>query len=99
MFQIVEKKALAPEVCLYRIVAPRIAKKQQAGQFVILRVHEHGERIPITIADADPDAGTITLIIQGVGKTTRLLNSLDAGESLSDVVGPLGKPSEVRHYG
>lgn len=99
MFAILETRALAPDVRLLRLEAPRVARKRKAGQFVILRVHERGERIPITIADSDPERGSITLVVQGVGKTTRLLNSLHAGESVLDVVGPLGRPSEVERFG
>jgi ferredoxin--NADP+ reductase len=99
MFPIVERKQLAPQVVLFRVGAPQIAAKQQAGQFVIVRVREEGERIPLTIADADPAAGTITLVVQAVGKTTRLLCRLREGEGILDVVGPLGKPSEIRRYG
>jgi ferredoxin--NADP+ reductase len=99
MFQIVEKKELAPHVALFRIQAPQIARKQQAGQFVIVRVHEQGERIPLTIAEADPVAGTITIIVKAVGKTTDLLCRLGRGEGILDVVGPLGKPSEIHRYG
>ena len=71
MFPIVEAHDLAPEVRRFRIRAPRIAKRRKAGQFVILRLHEDGERIPLTIADGSADDGTITLIVQGVGKTTK----------------------------
>lgn len=99
MLEILEARFLAPDVKLFRIAAPRIARKRQAGQFVILRVHETGERIPITIADSDPGLGTITLVVQGIGKTTRLLNRLEAGASIRDVVGPLGRPSEVERFG
>jgi ferredoxin--NADP+ reductase len=99
MFRIVESAFLAPEIKRFVIEAPRIARKRQAGQFVIVRVHPRGERIPLTIADGDPARGTITLIVQGVGKTTKLMNMLDAGDSLLDVVGPLGKPSEIKNYG
>jgi ferredoxin--NADP+ reductase len=98
-FQIMEKRTLGPDVVLFRIKAPRIARKQKAGQFVILRVHENGERIPLTIAESDPNEGTIGLIVQGVGKTTKLLCALEPGDGISDVVGPLGKPSEVHKYG
>ena len=98
-FEIVEARLLAPDVKLFRIVAPRIARKRKAGQFVILRVNDRGERVPLTIADSDPKDGTITLIVQGIGKTTRQLNSLEAGAHLSDVVGPLGKPSEIERFG
>ena len=99
MFPILEARTVAPDVKLFRIEAPRIARKRLAGQFVILRVHEHGERIPITIADSDASRGDITIVVQGVGKTTRLLNSLDAGDQVKDVVGPLGQPSEVERFG
>ena len=99
MFQILEARFIAPDVKLFRIQAPRIARRRQAGQFVILRVHERGERIPITIADSDAERGDITLVIQGIGKTTRLLNCLGAGDAILDVVGPLGKPSEVERFG
>jgi len=99
MFQILEARFIAPDVKRFRIAAPRIARKRQAGQFVILRVHERGERIPITIADSDPGRGDITIVVQGIGKTTRLLNCLGAGDGILDVVGPLGKPSEVEMFG
>src|SRR5436309_7074204 len=99
MFPIVAAEFLAPDIKRFVIEAPRVARKRQAGQFVIVRVYDHGERIPLTIADGDPQRGTITLIVQGIGKTTKLLNSLGAGDALLDVVGPLGRPSEVKHYG
>ena len=99
MFAILETRLLAPDVKLLRIDAPRVARKRKAGQFVILRVHERGERIPITIADSDPTQGSITLVVQGIGKTTRLLNRLEAGDAILDVVGPLGRPSEVERFG
>jgi ferredoxin--NADP+ reductase len=99
MFRIVEAEFLAPDVKRFVIEAPRIARKRQAGQFVIVRVYERGERIPLTIADGDPDRGTITLIVQGVGKTTRLMNLLGPGDALLDLVGPLGTPSAIKQYG
>jgi len=99
VFPIVNSRALAPDVRLFEVRAPRIARKQQPGQFVIVRVHDRGERIPLTIAAADPDAGTVTLVVQGVGKTTRLMNRLPDGAALLDVVGPLGRPSEVERFG
>ena len=98
-FRVAEARFLAPDVKLFRIVAPRIARKRKAGQFVIIRVHAQGERVPLTIADSDAKDGTITIIVQGIGKTTKQLNSLNAGDHLSDVVGPLGKPSEIACYG
>src|SRR5512136_2479629 len=99
MFSITEKRVLGPNVVWFRIQAPLIAKKQKAGQFVILRINDFGERIPLTIAESDPATGTIVIIVQAVGKTTTLLNALNTGDSIRDVVGPLGKPSEVHNYG
>jgi ferredoxin--NADP+ reductase len=98
-FRITEARFLAPDVKLFRIGAPRIARKRKAGQFVIVRVHAQGERVPLTIADSDPQDGTITIIVQGIGKTTKQLNSMKAGDHLTDVVGPLGKPSEIERFG
>ncbi len=99
MFEIVNAHWLADDIKQFEIKAPRIATKQQPGQFVIVRVHDRGERIPLTIAGSDPASETITLIVQGIGKTTRLMNSLEAGQQILDVVGPLGNPSDVRKYG
>jgi len=99
MFPILEARLLSPDVKLFRIEAPRVARKRLAGQFVILRVHEHGERIPITIAGSDAQRGDITIVVQGIGKTTKLLNALEAGDAVLDVVGPLGRPSEVQNFG
>lgn len=98
-YKIIEARWLAPEVKLLRFTAPRIARKQKPGQFVILRVHDYGERIPLTIAESDPQAGTVTIIVQGIGKTTKLLNTLNTGDSILDVVGPLGHPSHVEKFG
>jgi ferredoxin/flavodoxin---NADP+ reductase len=99
MFRIVQTEVLGPNVKQFEIEAPRIARKQRAGQFVILRLHEAGERIPLTIKGSDPVAGTITIVVQSVGKTTSLLNELEAGDAILDVVGPLGKASEIEEYG
>jgi ferredoxin--NADP+ reductase len=99
MFRIRSAEFLAPEVKRFEVDAPRIARKQQPGQFVIVRVYDHGERIPLTIADSDGAKGAITLIVQGIGKTTKLMNSLEAGDALLDVVGPLGRASEVERFG
>ena len=99
MFPIVEARFLAPDVKLFRIEAPRVARKRLAGQFVIVRIHEEGERIPLTIADSSTEDGTVTLIVQGVGKTTKQMNRLEAGDALLDLVGPLGKPTEVERFG
>jgi ferredoxin--NADP+ reductase len=98
-FPITEARFFAPDVKLIRIVAPRIAKKQKPGQFVIVRVDATGERIPLTIAESDPQAGTVTIIVQGIGKTTKQLNRLEAGQAVADIVGPLGKPSEIEQFG
>jgi len=91
--EILKKKVLNEQVKLMVIDAPLIAKKAQAGQFVVLRVNEKGERIPLTIADYDSGAGTVTIIFQEVGKTTMLLGTLNEGDRLSDFIGPLGKAS------
>jgi ferredoxin--NADP+ reductase len=99
VFPILEARFLAPDVKLFRIAAARIARKRRAGQFVIVRLYEQGERIPLTIAGSSPADGTITLIVQGIGKTTRLMNRLEAGDAILDVVGPLGQPSEIELFG
>ena len=98
MFQILQKKRLNDSMTQMRIAAPYIAHKAQAGQFIILRVNEYGERIPLTIADYDREAGTIDIIFQKVGKTTMLLDTLNEGDSILDFIGPLGKPSELEGY-
>jgi ferredoxin/flavodoxin---NADP+ reductase len=99
MFPIQDARFLAPGIKRFSIEAPRIARKQQPGQFVILRLHEHGERIPITIESSDAARGTISIVVQSAGKTTFQLNSLGSGDAILDVVGPLGKPSEIRKFG
>jgi ferredoxin--NADP+ reductase len=90
---------IGPGIKKFNIEAPKIAAKRKAGQFVIIRIKEGGERIPLTIADSDTQEGTITIIVQGIGKTTKELNSLEAGDSILDVVGPLGKPSHIEKFG
>ena len=99
MYKIIEARPVGLNIKQFVIQAPRIARKQRPGQFVILRLHEKGERIPLTIKAADPAAGTVTIVVQGVGKTTKLLNCLEAGDSVLDIVGPLGKPSEIERFG
>ncbi len=99
MNKIISAEFLAPNVKRFVIDAPKIAAKRKAGQFVIIRVNDHGERIPLTIADSNKENGTITIIVQGVGKTTKELNSLEAGDFIHDVVGPLGKPSHIENFG
>jgi len=97
--RIVAKDWLAPTVARFEVEAPLTARKRRAGQFVILRVTESGERIPITIAGSNPEAGTITLVVQKVGKTTSDLCALEPGEYLSDLVGPLGQPTHIERWG
>lgn len=100
MFQIVRKQELADgSIIRFDINAPKIAKKIKAGQFVILRVNETGERIPLTVADKDEFSGTITIIFQVVGKTTALMRSLNEGDSIKDIAGPLGKEAEIDNKG
>lgn len=98
MYKILEKQQLNPSMTKMVISAPFIAKKAQPGQFIILRVDEFGERIPLTIADFDREKGTVTIIFQKVGKTTILLDKYEEGESILDFVGPLGKESELEGY-
>jgi ferredoxin--NADP+ reductase len=97
MNRILYAREIGPEIKYFKIEAPKVARKRRAGQFVIVRVTADGERIPLTIADADPAAGWIALVVQGIGKTTRRLNELEAGDSLQDLAGPLGMASEVPH--
>jgi ferredoxin--NADP+ reductase len=99
MYKIVEACSVGLNIKQFVIEAPRIARKQRPGQFLILRLHDKGERIPLTIKSSDPVTGTVTIAVQGVGKTTSLLNSLEAGDSILDIVGPLGRPSEIENYG
>ncbi|MGN1059707.1 MAG: sulfide/dihydroorotate dehydrogenase-like FAD/NAD-binding protein [Clostridia bacterium] len=95
MYKILKKDVLNPQVKRMVIEAPLIAKKAEPGLFIIFRIDEEGERVPLTIADYDREAGTVTIIFQEVGKTTRQLGTLSAGDSLLDFVGPLGRPSEL----
>ena len=95
MFPVVRHEQLAPHVVELVVRAERVALKRQPGQFVIVRLAEGAERIPLTIADADPAAGTITLVVQAVGRSTTDLCALRAGDSISDVAGPLGRPTDL----
>ena len=99
MFKIVHAQFIAPGIKRFIVEAPRIARKQRPGQFVIIRVNETGERIPLTIEKSDPEKGTVNIVVQSIGKTTNLLNSLETGDSIRDIVGPLGKPSEIENFG
>ena len=99
VFKIIHAEFIAPGIKRFILEAPRIARKQRPGQFVIIRINERGERIPLTIERSDPEKGTINLVVQSIGKTTHLLNSLNTGDSILDIVGPLGKPSEIANFG
>lgn len=99
MYEILDKQGLSETVKLMKIKAPLVANKAQPGQFIILRIDEEGERIPLTIADFDRKQGTITIIFMEVGKTTKELGKLDKGDKLLNFLGPLGMPSEVENYG
>jgi ferredoxin--NADP+ reductase len=95
MHRILSREVLAPDIVRVWVDAPQVARKRRPGQFVIVRLGEGGERIPLTIADADAARGAIALVVQGVGKTTRELNALAPGAAIRDVAGPLGRPTEI----
>ena len=97
MFKIVEKSLLAENIYKLRIEAPRVAQSALPGQFVIVRVDEQGERVPLTIADFDKQQGTVTIVIQTIGASTKKLCALNEGDSIADFAGPLGNPSEFVH--
>ncbi len=99
MYKILEKEVFSPIIKLMVVEAPKVAKSCQAGQFVILRIDEEGERIPLTIADFDREKGTVTIVFQEVGKTTEQLGSMSAGDCIKDFVGPLGEPSHIENFG
>jgi ferredoxin--NADP+ reductase len=99
VYKILEKQVLSDVNKLMVISAPAIARKAQAGHFVIVRAHDRGERIPLTIADYDREAGTITLIFQEVGKSTMEMGTYNAGDAFLNIVGPLGHPTEIDNYG
>ena len=99
MYRIVTKQILGPVTKLYVIEEPEVARKAQAGQFIILRVSDKGERIPLTIADYDRSAGMITIVVQEIGKSTKELGRMNAGDELASVTGPLGRPTEIENYG
>ncbi|MCL1601118.1 MAG: sulfide/dihydroorotate dehydrogenase-like FAD/NAD-binding protein [Actinomycetia bacterium] len=98
-FVIRETATVGPEIVRLVVEAPRVATHARAGQFVIVRANEHGERIPLTICEADPAAGTITLVVQAVGATTVQMNAKEVGDHLADVLGPLGTPTEIELFG
>ena len=99
MYKIVTKRELVPHINLFEFEAKEVAEKAKPGQFVILRIDETGERIPLTIAGADVGKGTITVVCHEVGKTTKKLGALRAGDSILDLAGPLGKPAKIENFG
>ena len=99
MYQITELKNLAPQINLLKLDVPLITQTAEAGQFVVLRINEEGERIPMSITDLDRETGILTIIFQEVGKTTAHLGTLKKGDALADVVGPLGIPTHMENYG
>ncbi len=99
MHKIFNATFIAPNIKRFTIEAPKIALKRKAGQFIIIRINNFGERIPLTIADSDSEKGTIDIIVQGIGKTTKELNTLESGDFIADVVGPLGKASHIEKFG
>jgi len=99
VYRITAREDLAPVTKLFKVEAPEVAHKAKAGQFVIVRVHERGERIPLTIADYDRESGEVTFVFQEVGKTTKHLGTLGVGHELASVTGPLGRPTEIEKYG
>ncbi|MBC7287698.1 MAG: sulfide/dihydroorotate dehydrogenase-like FAD/NAD-binding protein, partial [Armatimonadetes bacterium] len=99
MFRVTAKRELAPNIYELKIAAPEIARNREVGQFLVVRVHEGGERIPLSIIDVDPDAGTVTIVVQVAGHSTKELCSLEVGDAVRDVLGPLGHPTEIRKFG
>jgi len=99
LYKILFKQNLVPRICLMRIAAPRVARKARAGQFVVIRLDEKGERIPLTIADWDEKEGSITVVFMEVGTTTSRLAQLGEGDSIIDFTGPLGLPTEIENFG
>ena len=99
MHKIFSAAFIAPNIKRFTIEAPKIAQKRKAGQFVIIRISDNGERIPLTIADSNSVKGTIDIIVQGIGKTTKELNARETCDFIHDVVGPLGKPSHIENFG
>ncbi|MBC7263394.1 MAG: sulfide/dihydroorotate dehydrogenase-like FAD/NAD-binding protein [Chloroflexi bacterium] len=99
MYRITAREDLAPVTKLFVVEAPEVARKCKSGQFVIVRVSEHGERVPLTIADYDRQRGELTIVFQVVGKTTAELSTLGVGDSLASLTGPLGLPTEIEKYG
>lgn len=94
-----KKQILAPQIKWLELAAPEIARKAKPGQFVVLRIYEEGERIPLTIADTQPENGVLVIVFQEVGKSTMLLGALSEGDTIMDLIGPLGKPTDIEQFG
>ncbi len=99
MHKILKKTQLSPDVVQFEVEAPLICNSWKAGNFIIFRIHEEGERVPLTIADSNSENGSITIIVQGIGKSTKHLVSLNEGDVIQDIVGPLGNPTHIEKYG
>jgi len=99
LYKILLRQDLVPDIHLFKVAAPNVAKKAQAGQFVVIRIDEKGERIPLTIADWDREEGSITIVFMEVGTTTHRLALLEAGDSIADFIGPLGLPTHIEKFG
>ncbi|MFC1912381.1 sulfide/dihydroorotate dehydrogenase-like FAD/NAD-binding protein, partial [Chloroflexota bacterium] len=99
MYKVLLKEDLVPNIHLFKIAAPDVAKKAKPGQFVVIRIDEKGERIPVTVADWDEKEGSVTVVFMEVGTTTRRLATLQTGESIANFVGPLGLPTEIEKFG
>ncbi|MBI4267112.1 MAG: sulfide/dihydroorotate dehydrogenase-like FAD/NAD-binding protein [Chloroflexi bacterium] len=99
MYKILRREDLVPQIHLFEVEAPKVAQKAQAGQFVVIRIDERGERIPLTLADWDERAGSVTLVFQKVGASTQRLATLKAGDAITNLVGPLGLPSDIEKFG
>ncbi|MEA3400979.1 MAG: sulfide/dihydroorotate dehydrogenase-like FAD/NAD-binding protein [Armatimonadota bacterium] len=99
MNEIVTREQIAPDTYRYEVHAPEIARRRRAGQFVVLHIHEKGERFPLTIVSSDPEAGTIELIFQAVGASTRMLAQMQVGDEIMNLSGPLGRPTHIEDYG
>ncbi|MFC1931965.1 sulfide/dihydroorotate dehydrogenase-like FAD/NAD-binding protein, partial [Chloroflexota bacterium] len=99
MYKILLREDLVPNIHLFKIAAPAVAKKAQPGQFVVIRIDEKGERIPVTVADWDAKEGSVTVVFMEVGTTTRRLAKMKTGDSIADFVGPLGLPTHIDKYG
>ncbi len=99
MVKILKKQTLAPQIKRFELDAPEIARRAKPGQFVVLRINEEGERIPLTIADTRPEDGVLVIVFQEVGKSTMLLGTLGEGDTVMDLIGPLGKPTEIEKFG